>query len=84
MYYLSTAYPDKKQAYIASQGQYTHTYMTIDYFMCTVQHGAYKLQTQYMYIHFSLVCVAGPTEETVVKFWQMVWEYQLSTIVMLI
>ena len=36
-----------------------------------------------MYIHFSLVCVAGPTEETVVKFWQMVWEYQLTTIVML-
>ena len=25
----------------------------------------------------------GPTEETVVKFWQMVWEYQLNTIVML-
>ena len=27
--------------------------------------------------------VEGPTEETVVKFWQMVWEYQLSIIVML-
>ena len=32
---------------------------------------------------FSPVLVAGPTELTVVKFWQMVWEYQLTTIVML-
>ena len=32
---------------------------------------------------FSPVYVAGPIEETVVKFWQMVWEYQLTTIVML-
>ena len=32
---------------------------------------------------FSPVYVAGPTKETVVKFWQMVWEYQLNTIVML-
>ena len=38
----------------------------------------------YIYIFtFSPVYVAGPTEETVVKFWQMVWEYQLNTIVML-
>ena len=44
---------------------------------------AYKLQPPYMYINFSLVCVAGPTELTVVKFWQMVWEYQLNTLVML-
>ena len=50
--------------------------------MCIVYY-AYKLQPPCMYIHFSLVCVAGPTEETVVKFWQMVWEYQLTTIVML-
>ena len=32
---------------------------------------------------FSLVYAVGPTKETVVKFWQMVWEYQLNTIVML-
>ena len=36
-----------------------------------------------LHLHLSLIYVAGPTKETVVKFWQMVWEYQLNTIVML-
>ena len=36
-----------------------------------------------LHTYTSLVCVAGPTELTVVKFWQMVWEYQVNTIVML-
>ena len=27
--------------------------------------------------------VTGPTEQSVERFWRMVWEYQLTTIVML-
>ena len=32
---------------------------------------------------FLFSCGVGPTELTVVRFWQMIWEQQLSTIVML-
>ena len=42
------------------------------------------MYTGYLYsTHPTSVYAVGPTEETVVKFWQMVWEYQLTTIVML-
>ena len=30
-----------------------------------------------------LMYVTGPTEQSVERFWRMVWEYQLTTIVML-
>ena len=39
--------------------------------------------TLYLSLSAAVVCVSGPTELTVERFWQMVWEQQLPTIVML-
>ena len=66
--WLLQGYPNKEHAYIASQGE-SESYIS---------------HSHMMYIHIpSLSCGAGPTELTVVRFWQMIWEHQLPTIVML-
>ena len=44
----------------------------------------HSLAKIYFYQHYLLRHLSlGPTELTVVRFWEMIWEYQIPTIVML-
>ena len=79
----SQGYADKKHAYIAAQGIYnalrscTHSRAMSDTYL------SLSLSPLPCLSCFLCVCVPGPTEVTVERFWQMVWEHQLTTIVML-
>ena len=62
-------YDEKKDAYIAAQG----IIMCIRIFPCVLK--------CWIFHHFTVH--TGPVEVSVGRFWSMVWEYKLHTIVML-
>ena len=72
--FLTQGYPDKKKAYIASQGATFDLPVQCSSFFTTC------------FSSSIIVCAfpwSGPTELTVGRFWEMIWEYQVPTIVML-
>ena len=65
---LLQGYHNRKQAYIASQGEILLDTLLHYLYECSISCGMF---------------LSGPKEQTVCKFWQMVWEQQLPAMVML-
>ena len=52
--------------------------------MLTLQHKVSYNLSQYKPLPYITFVIIGPLPNTVDDFWRMIWEYKLSTIVMLI
>ena len=59
-------YEEKKNAYIAAQGE-----------------AVYHVCEQTVNSNVVVYIVSGPVEMSVERFWRMIWEYEVKTIVML-
>ena len=75
--YIPQGYADKKKAYIASQGETISVEETLHTPLCLLHFCSLSS------LPLSLLSPVGPTGVTVGRFWDMVWENKVPTIVML-